>query len=69
MLSEVVYGPSPPSLVVRLLVGHVPNEIRLACDVDLDDNQQAAEVAVCLVSCQFGAGRAISQVLLVWRYQ
>lgn len=47
MLPEIVNSPTPPSLIVRLFVGHVTNEVRLAGDVHFDHNQQAGEVAVC----------------------
>lgn len=66
MLPEIVDSPTPPSLIVGLLVGHVPNEVRLAGDVHFDHNQQAGEVGVCCVSCQLGACGAICQILLVW---
>lgn len=65
MLSEVFNGPSPPSLIVGLLVGHVPNEVRLTGDMYLNDNQQAAEVVIGPVSCQLGACWAICKVFLV----
>lgn len=52
MLSEVVNRPAPPSLVVGLFVGHVANQVGLPCDVHFNHNQQAAEIAKGLVSCE-----------------
>ena len=51
MLSEVVNGPTPPSLVMGLFVGHVANQVGLPGNVYFNDNQQATEIAKGLVSC------------------
>ena len=65
MFPEIVDGPAPPGHVVGLLVGHVANQVGLTCDGHFNDNEQATEVIVCLVSRDSGAGWTIDKLLII----
>lgn len=65
MLSEIVLSPTPPGLVVGLLVGHVTDQVGLPADVHFNHNQQSTELSMCLVCCEFGAGWTVSKILMI----